>query len=113
MSKSLRDTIDAKFKGRRWKSETLPVLGLCLWRSMVESERGEVESAPRHQVKRLAIIHTFCDPTSRQPVYDKDDLEYLGTIDGAIIDKMAAVALSLSELSEFDIKSLLGEPDAS
>lgn len=113
MSKSLRETIDQKFRGRRWKDETLPVLGRCVWRSMVESERGEVEAAPRELVKRLAVIHTFCDPVTRQPVYSKDDLDYLGTLDGAIIDKIAGPALALSDFSAEDLQSLLGEPDAS
>lgn len=111
---SLREKM-SQFTGRRWHYDTLPGLGRCAWRSFAEAERAQVEAAAGHRVtvKRLAVIHSFCDPDTREPVYKLEDMDYLGTLDSAIIDMIAEQALKLSKLSPEDIKKLMGEPDAS
>lgn len=110
----LRKRLD-RFTGRRWKEETLPGIGKCLFRSFTEAERAQVEAAggERVRIKRLAVIFSFCDPVTKEPVYTLDDMDYLGTLDGALIDKLASPALSLSRISDEDMKSLMGEPGAS
>jgi len=110
----MRKRLD-RFTGRRWKEETLAGIGKCLWRSFTEGERAQVEAAAGNRVliKRLAVIFSFCDPVTKEPVYTLDDIEYLGTIDGAVIDKLATPALALSKISDDDMKSLMGELAAS
>jgi hypothetical protein len=113
---TLRDNI-LKLTGRRYlpKPGNIPGLGEFQARSMSELERAELEAAAgdRTKVKRLAVIYSICDAKTKQPLFTTADLDGLGQVDSTVIDKLAAAALSHSEISETDIKSLLGEPAAS
>lgn len=113
---SLRDNV-LKLTGRRYLPTPLniPGLGDFQARSLSELERAELEAAAgdRKKVKRLAVIYAICDAKTKQPLFSAADLDGLGNVDSTVIDKLAAAALSHSDISETDIKALLGEPVAS
>ena len=113
-SASFRQKLD-KFKGRRFNRNVITPLGVVTYRSFTEDEWGNVEVAAKDRklAKRTAIIHSLCDPSSEQPLFTEADMEYLGTIDSAVIDRLAEPALKMQELTDDAMAKMLGEPGAS
>jgi hypothetical protein len=111
---SFREKLD-KFKGRRFQRNVSTPLGVVTYRSFTEDEWGEVEAAAKDRklAKRTAIIHSLCDPTTEQPLFTDADMEYLGGIDSAVIDRLAEPALKMKDLTDEAMAAMLGEPAAS
>lgn len=111
---SFREKLD-RFKGRRFERNVSTPLGPVTYRSFSEDEWGDVEAAAKDRklAKRTAIIHSLCDPVTEHPLFTMADLEYLGGIDSAVIDRLAEPALKMADLTDEAMAKLLGEPAAS
>ena len=109
-----REKLD-KFKGRRFERNVATPLGPVTYRSFSEDEWGDVEKAAQNRklAKRYAIIHSLCDPQTDQPFFTVADLDYLGTLDSAVIDKLAERALKMADLTDEAMAKMLGEHAAS
>lgn len=113
-SASFRQKLD-KFKGRRFERNVQTPLGPVTYRSYTEDEWGDVEAAAKDRklAKRMGIIHSLCDPVTEQPLFTMADMEYLGTIDSAVIDRLAEPALKMKDLTDEAMAAMLGEHAAS
>ncbi len=112
-----------KLTGRRYRPVDLPGFGPLRVRSLSDGERGILEEYANHEkrlVKRLVFVLSLVEADSEELVFPWADeagllalVNELGELDGAIVDKIAGAAMVLNDVSEGDIKTLLGERDAS
>ena len=80
---------------------------------MSEAQRSAFEAAAgkeanERNVKRLLVVNTL--KNGDQFVFSADDIEAMGEMDSAVVNKLAEVAMKLSGIGETDLDSLLKKP---
>lgn len=109
---STRETI-LKLTGRRYLPVEIPGLGTLKLRSLSELERAKVEEVSvmdRPKLKRTILIQSLVDSETLQPVFTDADFDLVGTIDGAVVDKIVGASMKLNSISQEDVETLLGKP---
>ena len=111
--KALLSITDRRFK----KIDDIPgVPAFCL-QSMSELERANFESLAetkknKKAVKRLLVVKTAVeDENGGEPIFSGSDIEAMGEMDSAVVDRIASEAMKLCGIGEHDLDDLLGKPE--
>ena len=116
-AKSIRKALLSITDRRLKKIDDIPgVPAFCL-QSMSELERANFESLAetkknKKAVKRLLVVKTAVeDENGGEPIFSGSDIEAMGEMDSAVVDRIASEAMKLCGIGEHDLDDLLGKPE--
>lgn len=115
---SIRKALLSLTKRRFDVIDYIPGVPTFVLRSMSEVERADFESmaekeASKKSLKRLLIVKTaFEDENGGEPILTAADVDAMGEVDSAVVDRLATAAMKLCGIGEYDLEAMLGEREA-